>query len=201
VNDREDDVCFMLCGLCTTLELSFALSDSEAGLYCSGSFVVDPVGDADTIANLTTTALLVALDIQGYFFNDVNNISETMQTYVRWAPRRDLQLLFSTPYLFGDFLTEHARFGLATWSWASALGVPIDVFQDAVLPYSFVDEKRDLWWRWRPKLYTLFRPLVANATNTTAAMRILAEAIPAAQVGGVAGCSGAGGPWPVGERR
>lgn len=189
-SDREDDVCFMLCGLCTTPELAFALSDANAGQYCSGAYTVDPVADAPVVANMTTTALLVSLEIQGYLWDYPANISAAVLTYVRWAPRRDLQHLFADPYRFGDFLVEHARFGLSVWSWSSALGVPEDVFAAGVLPYAFVDEKRDVWWRWRPALYTLFRPLVEKANSTTQAMHILAEAIPAAQVRSMMGVSG-----------
>lgn len=187
--DREEDVCFALCGLCTTPELAFALTETDMGLYCSGSYVIKPNEDALTIANLTTNALILSLQVQGYFLNDPDDVSEAVQFYIRYAPRRDLQFLFSSPYLFGDYLLEHARFTLATWQWASAMGIPQDIFLESVAPYAFVNEKRDVWWRWRPMLYNLFSPLVANATNTTTAMRRLAAAIPAAQVGpGAAYC-------------
>jgi hypothetical protein len=180
--ESERDICFMLCGLCTTSELSFVLSDTESGKYCSGDYVVQPATDAPVIANITTFALLYTLTIQGHFWDYPANITEALLYYISSMPRRDLQLLFTDVYGFGDFLTEHARFGLATWDWASARGVTEDVFQAYVLPYAFVDEKRDTQWRWRPRFYTMFAPLVKNATNVTDAMHILANAIPAAQV-------------------
>ena len=58
------------------------------------------------------------------------------------------------------------------------------LFREFVLPFGILNEKRDLWFRSRQRFYQLFSPLVASAPNATAAMHILAAAVPLAQAQG-----------------
>ena len=67
------------------------------------------------------------------------------------------------------------------------------VFADAVLPYSVLDEKRDVFWRWRPRFARLFRDVTSGAASVTDAMRALAAAIPQADALGVLAQTAGGG--------
>jgi len=100
---------------------------------------------------------------------------------LEFMPRRDLQLLFSDTRIFIDYLFEHIRFALQTFPFSNKFGVTWENFLDNVLPYAVLDEKRDLWWRWRPKFYQLFWGLVQTASTLTEAVHILVDAIPQAQ--------------------
>ena len=71
-----------------------------------------------------------------------------MQHLFRHMPRRDMQLLFSTPFPVIDYLVEHVRLAIRTWPWASKMGVPWSVFLDDVVPYAVVDELRDVTFRY-----------------------------------------------------
>jgi hypothetical protein len=106
-------------------------------------------------------------------------------TYLfRYMPRRDMILLFNHPIEFTDYLVQHVRYAIITWPWASNLGVGWDVFLENVVPYAILDEKRDVSFRWRPRLYQALAPLVAEAPNLTAAAHAVVAAVPTAQLAG-----------------
>lgn len=69
---------------------------------------------------------------------------------VRHMPRRDMLLLFETPFQFIEFVLEHVRFALRTRSYSKHYNISWDIFASNVLPYGILDEKRDLDWKWRP---------------------------------------------------
>jgi hypothetical protein len=123
--------------------------------------------------------------MHGYFWlddaGDVEaNATEALIYLFTYMPRRDLILLARNTFTFVDFLVEHVRFALQTRAWSASVGITWDLFLNSVLPYGIFDEKRDLEWRWRTRFYQLFAPLVAGETNVTAAMQLLAAAIPSA---------------------
>jgi len=100
-------------------------------------------------------------------------------------PRRDVIALLEAPVAGLDFLLEHVRHALEVWPRAQQWGVSWELFLDAVLPYSVLNEKRDTHFRWRPRFAALFGPLVAEAGSPTAAMHALVDALPQAAAGGV----------------
>jgi len=182
----NSDMSFVFCGLCSTPELRIGLSASNQTLCANpappDSFVVD----------LFSQALLNASALQGHFWNDgggsEDNYTDCMRHLVAGMPLRDFIRLFEQPLTFSDFLVEHIRYGLrarAQFEWAAAL--PWELFLEYVLPYTSFNEKHDLWWRWRPRFFQMFAPLVVGATNVTDAAHILAAAIPDAQLLGALG--------------
>eukprot|EP00698_Gefionella_okellyi_P005099 TRINITY_DN14681_c0_g1_i1.p1 TRINITY_DN14681_c0_g1~~TRINITY_DN14681_c0_g1_i1.p1 ORF type:complete len:413 (-),score=53.46 TRINITY_DN14681_c0_g1_i1:58-1296(-) len=173
------NLCLLLCGICSTPELRFGLAPQERQKYCNGPAPADAV----TI-QLATNALLNVSALHGYFWLDdpggiETNATECFSYLLTHMPRRDLMLLFSTPFVVLDILIEHIRYALLTraqFPWARA--VPWDIFLDGVVPYYSLNEKRDLWWRWRARFYQFFAPMVSSSTNITAAVHILAAEIP-----------------------
>lgn len=95
-----------------------------------------------------------------------------------------------------DFLLEsHIRYALETRYGSESLftknvlsKIPMDVFLDYVLPYSFLNEKRDMSnFRWRPVFMEVLWGAIEteNPQNITAAMRIVARVIPQLALQGV----------------
>jgi hypothetical protein len=144
----------------------------------------------DALFNVSTMQGWQFLDDQGDY---EQNKTEALSYLLMGMPRRDMFLLERDTFHFIDFLLEHLRHALMVWPFSSSLGTPWPVFLDAVLPYGILDEKRDLWWRWRPRFQQIFGPLVAGAKNMTEAMHILADAIPLAETNGALFLAGAGG--------
>jgi hypothetical protein len=58
------------------------------------------------------------------------------------------QLLFGQPFPFLKFLIENVRLAIRTWPWSSALGLDWPTFLEAVLPYSVLNEDRNVEFRW-----------------------------------------------------
>jgi len=186
----DKDSCFMLCGLCTTPDLRMAMSSDVAGVYCNGG----AVPDADTVAALASGVVTNVSVIHGYFWLDgggsESNATECVTKLLRYMPRRDMILLFNQPVDFIDFIVEHVRYAILSWPWASSMGVSWDTFTEYVLPYAVLDEKRDLAFRWRPRLYQLLASSVTKAANLTDAMHTLANLIPVSQAQGALGQQG-----------
>ena len=55
-----------------------------------------------------------------------------------------------------------------------------------MVPFGFMDEKRDLYWRWRPIFHRTFStaPEFTSATTITEAVHALASLIPKAAMAG-----------------
>ena len=72
-----------------------------------------------------------------------------------------------------DFLEEHARWAVrARHDSPWARDVPPEIWNDAVLPYAHVGERRE---RWRGPLFRAWMPAVAAAPTQEAAVRMLNE--------------------------
>lgn len=125
---------------------------------------VDPLlSAADPPAHALETALEAALigagDNRAELERAIAGVAADQQDGMRWLiaqmPAADRSTLTSA------FLIEHCA--LAYESWRAApwhADVPFDVFQDAILPYASVDERRDAW---RKDFRERFLPLVADA--------------------------------------
>ncbi len=102
-------------------------------------------------------------------------------------PRRDAQHLGHDAFLIDFLMEDTIRFALETrqsgpkWMTSNtADGVPQDVFLDYVLPYSFINEQAYPYanLRWRQKFHQLLWANVSAAANMTAAMHVVANAMP-----------------------
>lgn len=172
-------VCLLLCGVCTTPALRAGLSIQQASDACKPTAQLSPEHQQQqqhvAAVALITTALLNTSAMQGeHWLNSAGaveaNATACLSHLVEFMPVRDVLLLLEQPYQMLDFLIEHIRYALYTRAaYAFTRAVPWDVFLDAVLPYAFLDEPRDLWWRWRPRFHQLFQPLLDKlpASNTT----------------------------------
>jgi len=65
------------------------------------------------------------------------------------------------------------------------------MFNDYILPYGFLNEKRDTLFHWRTKFSQIFGDLVSNASNVTEAMTRIAAAVPRAAIEGILELNGA----------
>jgi hypothetical protein len=98
-------------------------------------------------------------------------------------PKRDAILLFSggDSFLVDFLLEEHVRLALETReagpAWARR--IPEEIFLDYVLPYSFLNEKRDVHFRWRATLLRILRGAGVFQTKSAGeAMKFVAELLP-----------------------
>ena len=84
-----------------------------------------------------------------------------------------------------------SRYALRTRGWSKHQNVTWNIFADNVLPYGILDEKRDLSWRWRPRLQQLLLtdaakhatppgpgPLITAADNISSAMHTITQTLP-----------------------
>ena len=190
---RCQDLCFLACVVCTKEDF---ISWNIAAPMCAVPGPGLPA-NGDALADAATEAFMNVSALHGnYFLDDAGDLEENATAAVRalvaGMPRRDLMLLYSETHLFSDFLLEHVRYALHTRAWSKSMNVSWEIFVDAVLPYAMLDEKRDLYFRWRPRFQRLFRDVTANAATITDAMRALADAIPRADALGVLALSNDG---------
>jgi hypothetical protein len=178
-------LCFLACGVCTTPELALSLDDDFFNAYCTAP--VQPLPASAVTLSALANALVNASEVQGIEWIEAN-VTQAYSALLSGMPLRDQLVLFKEPFTTLDFLAENVRYTLNTWPFAASLGVPWDIFLTNVLPYSFLDEKVDWAWRWRPRFSQLFTPLLnATLSTTTAVMHVLSDAIPAAQTLGLLG--------------
>ena len=169
---------FIQCSFCETPQYVYMANARTGTNVCNTS------PDAYTISK----ALIDFLTVQGHFWRVEIDALNCMKHLIQYMPVRDALLLFGdNGYDFAGFLAEHIQLSLLVRydgpSWIRS--IPQDIFQDYVLPYAFFNEKRDLKFRWRPRFYQIFYPIVSNANSTTQAMHLLSEAIPLAAASGV----------------
>ena len=65
--------------------------------------------------------------------------------------------------------------------------MPWALFLDDVLPYAALDEKRDVWFRARPRLYRLLAPLRNGTMSLYDGALALATAMPSVELSGALG--------------
>ena len=191
---RFQDLCFLACVVCTSE--AFVSWSIAAPDMCRGS-AAGPAAGGDAIVDAATDAFMNTSALHGnYFLDDAGDLEENATAAVRsllaGMPRRDLMLLETQTHLVADFLLEHVRYALHTRAWSRGMNVTWQAFADYVLPYSVLDEKRDLYFRWRPRFQRIFRDVTAGAATITDAMRALADAVPRADSLGVLALSNSG---------
>jgi hypothetical protein len=183
---RGMDTCFLLCGFCAVPSLRFGLSVPSRELYCGTPPSSSSPPNATQVALAVSSALVNASVAHGYMFR-APNVTADLAHLLGHMNRADLQALFAQPMLMIDFLSEHLRFALRVQGRGVARNVSREMWLEYVLPFGFLDEKRDLYWRWRPTFYKTFAadPTLAAATTITEAVHALTSLIPHAQMQGV----------------
>ena len=159
---RRLDACFTLCGACTTPEIALWLPESFAAVCTTTPYTLDTAA----ITAATTAAVLEAARIQGTFWlDDEANATAALSFLIGHMPRRDLMMLFSKPLDTIEWLTEGVRLALRTWDWAAARGVDFPTFMEYVVPYAVLDEKRDMAFNWRPRMYQVCSPPILSTQS------------------------------------
>jgi hypothetical protein len=143
--------CAMLCEICARPEFLLAISDGSA---CNSQNWTD-----DNLASFLADTLTNVSALQGYrWMDDSGDVEEDAREglahLLRFMPRRDILALFSEPHHLLEFFFDHVRYALlARRTFSFAQHVSKDLFLDHVLPYAVINEKRDFWWPWRPRLF------------------------------------------------
>ena len=171
---------FIQCSFCDTPRFVYVANARARKNVCENG---DP-------PNLPTVARAVLdyLTVQGHFWRIESDALGSMEHLIEHMPVRDALLLFGNGGdTFLNFIAEHIQLALLVRydgpSWTRS--IPQDIYRDYVLPYAFLNEKRDVDFRWRSRFFKLFYPLISKANPTTQAMHILTDAIPLAAASGV----------------
>ena len=192
---------YTVCQFCATERFVYFLQDSGRKVLCSAN--ATSTNDPATTAEQIAVGLLSYGRIQGQFWADAAATTAALAHLIQYMPIRDSLQLYSSSDRFFDFLLSHIRFALlvrsksgAAWAKNTTL-ITDEIFLDYVLPYSFLDEKRDVNFFWRARFYQLFmtheyaapnQPQLHNdvskTANITEAMHVLAELLPTASVSG-----------------
>lgn len=186
--DKARDLCYLSCFVCANSQfLAWQVSQiSVETSFCTLTRMQGPtMSSADDVIGNASEAILNTSSLHGWNWLDdegdiEENATQAVAALVGGMPRRDLMLLASDTSLTVDFLLEHVRYALRTRAWSRSMNISWPVFVDSVLPYSILDEKRDIWFRWRPRFSRLFSGMTAGASSISDVMRALAAAIPRA---------------------
>ena len=187
LQSTTSSITYSVCKFCTVERFSLFTTSSTFCNLNSDSSDTSDTNSADTIAQ----ALLSYGKIQGHFWEDDQTTATSLSHLIRYMPIRDSIRLYNDNDQFLNFLFDHIRFALlvrtktgANWIKNTTL-YSNDIFLEYVLPYAFLDEKRDVHFKWRQRFYQLFMKNVSATKSSTEAMHYLAQAIPHAHAAGV----------------
>lgn len=188
---RSADSCFLLCGFCAVPSLRFGLSPAERQTHCTPAKAGVAPPDRTAIGLLAAGAMMNVSTAHGYQYRAPNATAD-MAHLLTYMNRADTMALFAQPILMTDFLNEHLIYALMVQSNGVSRNVSQSMWREYVLPFGFLDEKRDLYWRWRPIFHKTFgaAPTATAATTITGKVKALAALIPKAQMQGVVAIAG-----------
>ena len=208
---RQLDACFLLCGVCAVRPLRLGLAAATRAQYCppagggrgsatAASFSFSSLAPAG-VGALSAAAVINASAAQGLVYPP--NATAPLAHVLAAVSRADVQVLLGSPFLGLDFLHQHADFaaqvrppvGAAPPTTGRRANVTEALWREYVLPYGFMDETRDLYWRWRPLFHGFFgaRAAVAGAATATEAVKAIASLIPGASLSGTTALTTADG--------
>ena len=191
--EHATDVYFLRCLFCSTPRFTAFIVPST---WCATVSVVTKAEDDG--ASLIAGALLAyAEKIHGVYWRNDTAANVALTHMLRYMPKRDSLLLFTggDRFLVDFLLEEHVRLSLETREmgpgWARK--IPEDIFLDYVLPYAFLNEKRDVQYRWRAKFLGILSNAGVYKTETvTEAMKLVAELLPRIALDEALFCKGCG---------
>lgn len=183
---------FLVCSYCGSDVTRFRLfntNQSQDIAVCKS-----PEPSVDPVPHIAASILNYAR-VQGYFWADPQVASRALEHLLRYMPIRDSVKLMQSDDRFLDFLLENIRFSILVRrsgpGWASNTSLISDNdWLEYVLPYAFLDEKRDINFGWRRRFYQLFASNVSRLKTSTEAMHFLASEIPKSQAAGVLSLNG-----------
>jgi hypothetical protein len=153
---REFDSCFLQCGFCTVPTLRSGMSASDRATYCDKNHS-NLDFDREKVGALAANALINVSAAHGYFWARPESNSTAALTHIlSYMGRADLQVLFTQPFLMLDYLHEHVTYATAARGGGILTNVTDELWLEYVVPFGFMDEKRDLFWRWRPTFHRTF---------------------------------------------
>ena len=186
------DVQFFICHFCKNNLLNYISNQKDAKVatdMCSSS-------DSNNNNNSTTYEQLDIIsstiisygNLHGYYWNNASLTKLCLTHLIQFMPRRDTILMYGQLDVFLEYLFQHIRYAILSRtkgpSFLNAKEIPIEIFLDYVLPYSFLNEKRDLTFKWRSRFYQLFHHNISKLENITSAMHYIASEIPSSFISG-----------------
>ena len=159
-NSLNDNSCFLLCSICNTPSFNFVFDSIDYNKYCSNYYSLPSATSyaisTNVLANISTT-------LYGFYFNNPQEVNSTicLNHLLSYMPRRDIILLFTDTANFIPFLMNTIRYAILV----NIYNIPWDVFIEYVLPYSIVDEPRDVSYNWRQRYYQLFYDQIKQQLN------------------------------------
>ena len=187
-NLPSSDADFLVCQFCASPRFSAFL---RLQTWCdSNSSDIEP---------MATALLTYSEKIHGLYWRNNTSAALALSHLLRYMPKRDTLQLFggSDTFLVDFILEEHVRLALDVREgggvmWAKE--IPEEIWLDYVLPYAFLNEKRDVGYRWRTKFLRIFREdgRLYQTKTTTDAMKIVAELVPKISLDGTLCCQGCG---------
>ena len=120
---------------------------------------------------LAAGALINASAAHGYFWPQPKNPNSTatanaaLAHLLTYMGRADASVLFAQPFTMLDFLYEHTTLAMSSRGGGLLANVTDDLWMEYVLPFGFMDEKRDLFWRWRPTFHHTFSTAPGDSSH------------------------------------
>ena len=158
---------FLVCSYCsaerfrllnTNKSRDDALCDTPRSLKDPSSHI------ADSILNYAR--------VQGHFWGNASMATRALAHLLRYMPIRDTIKLMQNDDRFLDLILENIRLSILVrmsgpdWATSTAL-VTDDDWLDNVLPYAFLDEKRDVNFGWRRRFHQLFAANVSKLKSSS----------------------------------
>ncbi len=186
---------YLVCKFCDTTRIRLVGgNETMDATLCDDGGNMDPESP-ESAADYIAGAVLNYGRVQGHFWANATAAQCALSHLLQYMPVRDAIKLLQTDDRFLDFLLENLRLALLVRdhgpAWVRNTSLVSDrEFHDYVLPYAFLDEKRDVSFRWRSRFFQLFYANTSALSSATAAMHFLADAIPKAAAAGVLEISG-----------
>eukprot|EP00939_MAST-03C_sp_MAST-3C-sp1_P000190 g190.t1 len=178
------------CNFCNTPRFYFLerLRNPGTNSLCYSRYLVK-FGD-DSVSDRISRTFLDYQQVQGHFWDSDEDALMCFKHLLMYMPFRDQMLLFQESDTFLNYLTEHVRLALHVRysgpKWATNKTLLSDsMFLENVLPYNFLNEKRDVEFNWRSRFHQLLSEAVAETKTATEAMRVVAAAMPVTAPAGV----------------
>jgi len=180
--------CFLLCGMCAVPALRFGLSAADRKSLCAPATTAQTPGLSGSVVKKIIAAVLLVSNAHGYN-SGFANVTDALGHLLQYMSRADTMVLLTQPFLMIDFLLEHVNLAAKVRGGGPSgilANVSYELWRENVLPFQSLDEKRDLYWRWRPTFYRTFSsaPEFTSAKTITEAVKGLASLIPIAAMQG-----------------
>ena len=152
---------FLVCRFCGTPRFRLMASNVTIDKALCQEGAKGEKIDPDKAADFIAGAIIDYGRVQGQYWADVGAATRSLAHLLRYMPIRDSMKLLQPDDFFLDYILENVRLALLVRMSGPIFArntslVSDSEFLDYVLPYSFLDEKRDVAFRWRRRFFHLF---------------------------------------------